>query len=92
MGFPHATRRFPFLDCFEDILVSGRERLVKPDPAIYRLLLERHGLQPGEALFIDDVPRNVAGARQAGLEACVFESPEALRRDLEKRGLLLSQV
>ncbi|MCK9517605.1 MAG: HAD family phosphatase [Dehalococcoidia bacterium] len=90
--FPHATRRFPFLDCFEDILVSGRERLVKPDPAIYRLLLERHGLQPGEALFIDDVPRNVAGARQAGLEACVFESPEALRRDLEKRGLLLSQV
>lgn len=86
--YPHAEARYPFLNRFESVLVSGREKLVKPNPAIYRRLLERARLTPGETLFIDDVPANVEGARAVGLQAHRFLSPEALREELQRRGLL----
>lgn len=86
--FPHAESRFAFLAWFAGIVVSGREKLVKPDPSIYRLLLERHGLDAGETLFIDDARANIEGARSVGLQTHRFVSPEALREDLLQRGLL----
>lgn len=86
--FHHALERFSFLEWFDGIVVSGREGLVKPDPAIYRLLTDRYGLDPGRTLFIDDVERNVEGARTAGLQAIHFECPAALRRELQERCLL----
>ena len=52
----------PIFDRFRDIIVSGTEKLMKPDPAIYRLAIERFGIDPAGALFIDDVAANVAGA------------------------------
>jgi 2-haloacid dehalogenase len=73
---------------FRDIVVSGDEGLIKPDPAIYALALGRFGLTGAEAVFVDDSPANVAGARDAGLHALLFTGAEALRAKLERLGLL----
>lgn len=64
-----AQARFPVLTRFTGVVVSAHERLVKPDPAIYRVLLERNGLAAGDCLFIDDSEKNVAGARAVGMRA-----------------------
>jgi 2-haloacid dehalogenase len=80
--------RFPFFAHFRDIVVSGDEKLLKPDPAIYRLCLTRNGLDAGSCLFIDDVPKNVAGAAALGIDAILFETPQKLAADLTARGLL----
>lgn len=78
----------PVFDLFRDIVVSGVEKMVKPDPAIYALAERRFGL-PGQAmLFIDDNAANIAAARAAGWHGHHFADPEALRADLLARGLL----
>jgi 2-haloacid dehalogenase len=87
--FRETIARFPFLGtCFRDIVVSGDEGVVKPDPAIYRLLLDRNGLEAASCLFIDDSPKNVAGAEAVGMKAHHFTSPEGLRAHLAGLGLL----
>jgi len=86
--FPHARERFEFLAWFEAIVVSGEERLAKPDPAIFRLLIDRHGLDVDRTAFVDDRPVNVAAARAVGLHGLLFETPGQLRRDLAGLGLL----
>jgi len=90
--FPVARDRFGFLDWFEDIVVSGEEKLAKPDPRVFRLALERNRLDAADSVFIDDVPANVAAARALGLEAIRFLDPGSLRLDLERRGLLAGEV
>ena len=84
---PIGLARFPFLAWFEAVIVSGEERLVKPDPAIFRLLVERHGLDPARTVFIDDLPANVAAASSLGFRAIRFTDAAALRRDLAAEGL-----
>ncbi|MGJ3261785.1 MAG: HAD family hydrolase [Salinarimonas sp.] len=64
-----AQDRFPVLTRFEGVVVSAHERLIKPDPAIYRTLLDRYGLEAGRCLFIDDSEKNVVGARAVGMRA-----------------------
>ncbi len=86
--FRETKQRFPFLNLFRDIVVSGDEKLVKPDADIYRLLLKRNGLEAGECLFIDDSPKNVAGAEAVGMKAHHFTSPEGLRARLAGEGVL----
>jgi 2-haloacid dehalogenase len=82
--------RFGFLtESFRDVVVSAHERLVKPDPAIYRVCLERNGLAAGDCIFIDDSPANVAAARALGIDGVLFTGAGALRRDLGARGLPL---
>jgi 2-haloacid dehalogenase len=78
----------PIFDLFGDIIVSGTEKLMKPDPAIYALALDRFGLQPGEAIFIDDNHHNVEGARANGFVAHHFVDAGKLRTDLTTLGLL----
>jgi 2-haloacid dehalogenase len=75
-------------DLFDDIVVSGEERLVKPDPAIFALAAERFGRAPGAMLFIDDSAANVAGARACGWHAHHFLEAPTLRAELVERGLL----
>jgi 2-haloacid dehalogenase len=87
--FPVALERFEFLGWFEDILVSGREKLIKPDPAIFRLLIERFDIEASRAVFIDDSIRNVEGARGVGLRALHFTNPGQLRADLRSLGVPL---
>lgn len=73
---------------FRDIVVSGDEKLVKPDPAIYRLALKRFGLRAEEAVFIDDNAANVAAAAEMGMIALRFIDAETLRKNLTELGLL----
>jgi 2-haloacid dehalogenase len=77
----------PLFDRFEDILVSGVEKMVKPDPAIYRLALDRFGLEAAHTLFIDDVPENIAGAASVGIDGHVFTGAAAATQWLRDRGL-----
>ena len=73
---------------FRGIIVSGTEKLVKPDEAIYRLAVERFGIVPEQAIFIDDRAENVAAAEAIGMAGHLFTGEEGLRTDLEQRGLL----
>jgi 2-haloacid dehalogenase len=86
--FPVARARFAFLDHFATILVSGEERLIKPDPRIFALLLERIGHPAQACVFIDDNAHNIAAAAALGLDAIRFEDPPQLRLELVRRGLL----
>ncbi len=82
--------RFEWLSWFDGIVVSGREQVVKPDPRIYRILLERYGLDPAATVYVDDVETNVEAARALGMVGVLFTSPEQLRADLERVGVLAS--
>lgn len=78
----------PIFDHFQDIVVSGTEKMMKPDPAIYRLAIERFGIDPAGAIFIDDVAKNVAGAESVGIAGHRFVDAPTLERDLVTRGYL----
>ncbi len=78
----------PIFDRFRDIVVSGAERLTKPDPAIYALALKRFGLAAGEGLFIDDRADNVTAGEAAGFPGHVFRDAVTLRTTLVVSGLL----
>ncbi len=85
--FLHARARFDFLKLFETILVSGEEKLIKPDPKFYRLLDSRLNVDFSKAVFIDDVQRNIDAAQSLGLRSILFKSPEQLRADLKNLGV-----
>ena len=85
---PFRAREAAVFDRFRDIVVSGDERLTKPDPAIYRLALDRFGLAAGDTLFIDDRADNVEGAQAVGMNAVLFTDAQTLRADLAEHGIL----
>ena len=78
----------PLFDLFGDIVVSGDEKLAKPNARIFDLAARRFGLEPGAMLFIDDNPANIAAARELGWNVHHFSDAQALRADLTHRGLL----
>jgi 2-haloacid dehalogenase len=80
--------RFPFLEWFDGLVVSGEEGVTKPDRRIFELLIERFGLVPAATVFVDDSAANVTAARDLGLDAVRFRDAGGLRRDLAARGLL----
>lgn len=82
----------PLFDRFVDIIVSGVERLIKPDPAIYALARQRFGLGPGEALFIDDNEANVAAAIDAGWLAHHFTDAPSARAALRQAGFSIASA
>lgn len=86
--FRRVRHRFAFLDWFDGLVISGDEGVVKPDERIYRLLLARYGLRPTTALFVDDRPENIAGARRVGIDGHVFRDAATLRHELEARAVL----
>jgi len=86
--YPPARERFAFLSWFDGIVVSGEEGVIKPDPRIYQILLDRYGITADEAVFIDDNPGNAAAATALGIHGIHFRSPELLRRELEALALL----
>ncbi|RRH76629.1 HAD family hydrolase [Falsigemmobacter faecalis] len=87
--WPEALRLHPDLaSTFECLVISGREGLLKPDPAIFRLFCARADVAPQDCLFIDDLPANTAGAKAAGMDALPFTGAADLRRELTLRGLL----
>ncbi|QNT70023.1 HAD family hydrolase [Defluviicoccus vanus] len=87
---PQMLQRYPFFACFEAMVVSGEVGIAKPDPRIFAHLIAVCGLQPGDCLFIDDVPANVAAAQDAGLHAIRFTTAAALTVSLREYGILES--
>jgi 2-haloacid dehalogenase len=93
--FPYARKTHPFqpvLQRFKDVLVSGEEKLVKPDARIYQRMLERirkhyPGAQAEHLVFIDDVQRNADAARALGWRAIHHTSPESTAAQLRAWGL-----
>lgn len=85
---PFAATRPDVFGKFRDIVVSGDEKLIKPDPAIYALALSRFGLEPGEAVFIDDNLPNAEAATAAGIQGIHFTGADSLRAELVGLGLL----
>ena len=85
---PFRAREAALFDRFRDVVVSGDEKLIKPDPAIYRLALDRFGLRAEEAFFVDDTVANVAAARDLGIHAHHFVDEPTLRAELKGYGLL----
>lgn len=86
--FPPQRDRFPFLSTFAGIVVSGEEGVIKPDPRIFRILLERYAIAAVEAVFIDDNPANAAAATALGMHGIHFRSPRQLRDELTALALL----
>lgn len=83
--YPLVTDRFEFLNWFDEVIVSGREKIAKPDPAIYKLLLERINREAQQCLFIDDSEKNVTAAKQLGFQAIHYSSPINLHYELYGR-------
>lgn len=73
---------------FRDMIVSAEEGLIKPDPAIYALTLQRLGLEGHEVFFTDDSPANIAAAKAFGIHTHLFDDPASLRPALVAGGVL----
>jgi len=86
--FPIAQERFEFLDWFGHIVVSGDEKVKKPDPRIYHILLNRIGRKAAECVFIDDSRANVEAAAELGFATIHFSSPRQLRTELVELNIL----
>ncbi len=82
--FPEARERFGILQMIDRYVVSGAEGLVKPDPRLFQVLLDRYQLKAEECLFIDDNPDNVAAAKGMGMQGIVFNGAEDLRKKIFK--------
>lgn len=82
----HPTQ--PVLGRFRDIVVSGQEKVAKPDPAIYEIASHRFGHAPADMLFIDDNATNIAAASALGWQVHHFSGAACLRRELVARGLV----
>ncbi len=89
----HLVRhKYEFLDWFEAIILSGEEKLIKPDPRIFAVLLRRVGCLPAECLIIDDSLKNIAVARDLGFQTIHFLSAEQLQAELFRLGVLDSKI
>jgi 2-haloacid dehalogenase len=82
--FPIMLNRYDFLQLFDDMIISGEHKLIKPDPAIFQLTLKRIKREAQECLFIDDSLANIEAANKLGFYTIHFQSPEQLEGDLEK--------
>ena len=87
--FPWALETFDFLGIFEGILVSGEEKMKKPDIRIYKRFQEKFQAEAAQCIFIDDSLKNVEGAKEAGWEAILFEGPEQLIDSLKVHGITI---
>jgi epoxide hydrolase-like predicted phosphatase len=74
--------RIPIADAFDVLVISAEEKIMKPDPRIYHLALERLGLQPHEAIFVDDFIENIEAARAVGLIGLHFKSSQQVQQDI----------
>jgi 2-haloacid dehalogenase len=86
--WPPFRSEWPVIERFRDVVVSGQERIAKPDPEIYRIAARRFDHEPERMLFIDDSRDNVEAARALGWQAHHFADAETLERDLRARGLI----
>jgi len=86
--FPVALELYDFLHWFDGRLVSGEEKVRKPFKEIYQLLIDRFGIDPKKAIYVDDNIRNVLPARELGFIGIHFRTPELFREELKGLGVL----
>ena len=86
--FPVALELYEFLHWFDGRLVSGEEKVRKPFPEIYRLLIDRFVIEPEKAIYVDDNIRNVLPARELGFHGIHFRTPALFKKELEGLGVL----
>ena len=86
-GFMYIKGKYDFFRKMRGYVVSAFEKCVKPQPEIYRILLQRYDLRPEETVFIDDMPENVEGARSVGIEGIVFRDAMQAKEELQKLGV-----
>lgn len=86
--FPIAQEKYAFLKWFDGVLVSGAEKLAKPDPAIYKRLLDKFNLRADGCIFIDDNAANVSAAEKLGFQTVHFQTPDLLRAELSRLQVL----
>jgi 2-haloacid dehalogenase len=86
--FAIVRHEFEFLNLFDEIILSGEVKLIKPDPEIFELCLQKIGKPASQCLFIDDSETNIIAAKKLGFDTVHFNSPEHLKTELETRKLL----
>jgi 2-haloacid dehalogenase len=86
--FSIVRHKYKFFESFEDIIVSGEVKLIKPDPAIFHLFLQKENCQPEECLLVDDSPSNIETAQKMGFATHTFTSPTRLEMGLRQMGIL----
>lgn len=74
--------KYDILQMMDGTLISSEEKLIKPDPAIFRRFCEKFSLEPSECLFTDDRPENISGARSVGMTAILFRNPAQFAAEL----------
>ncbi len=74
--------RYPIFDLLDGIVLSGEEKVIKPAPEIYRILLDRYHIAPNEAVFLDDNPANIEGAKALGIHGIEFHSATQARQEI----------
>ncbi|MEK8228965.1 HAD-IA family hydrolase [Oerskovia sp. M15] len=84
---PHRRAAAPAVGLMEDVLVSGRVGLIKPDPRIFEVATERFALEPARTLFVDDSVANVTAAAELGFRTLRFEDAAGLRTTLHGLGI-----
>ncbi|MBP5398618.1 MAG: HAD family phosphatase [Bacteroidales bacterium] len=85
--FCQVRNKYVIFGLMDGMVVSGEERIVKPDAAIYRLLMERYGLRAEESLFVDDRQPNIDGAKAVGMGGVLFRNAQQLEAELKAHGL-----
>ncbi len=86
--FPWALNNFEFLHWFEGIVVSGVEKIRKPQPEFFQILFNRYEVDPRLSLFIDDNAKNVEAGKKLGLTTIHYQSPSQLHKELDRLGIL----
>jgi 2-haloacid dehalogenase len=86
--FPVALELYEFLHWFDGRLVSGEEKVRKPFPEIYRLLIDRYAIEPAKAIYVDDNIRNILPARELGFHGIHFRTPALFKEELVGLGVL----
>lgn len=76
-------------DAFDDMVISAEAGVAKPDPRIYENAIQRLGVEPGEAIFVDDFSQNIEAACQVGLQSLLFQGTHLVRQELDR---LLNQA
>lgn len=86
--FAMTCQKYPFFDLFDDRVISGEVKIAKPDPRIFKLLIERNHLNPAECMYIDDSEDNCRAAHSLGINAVLYQNSKQVRQELVNQGLL----
>ncbi|WP_294081390.1 HAD family hydrolase [Proteiniphilum sp. UBA5384] len=86
---PLAVERYDFFNDLDGMVVSGEEKTIKPDPKLYRILMERYGIKAEESLFIDDNYANVETAQRLGFQTIHLTEGMNLEKNLRERAVLI---